>query len=79
MAEIENHDFTTTKHEMKTQGCTLKEIIKKVFVHSQFPWHYQTIVVKLRTIEDDRKVVRSFKGHPFQDRPHPLVWLHPWK
>ena len=64
MAEniIENHDVTTMEHEMKTQGYTLKEIIKKIFVHSQLENHVEeTIFVHVRTIEDDRQRVRSFK------------------
>ena len=59
---IENHDVTTMEHEMKTKGCTLKEIIKKIIVDSQLEnQDKETIFFHVRTIEDDRHRVRSFK------------------
>ena len=61
---IENHDAKTTEHELKTQGYLLKEIIRKFFVNSQFGNHVkETIFVHLRTIEEDRNVIRSVKTH----------------
>ena len=66
MAEniMENHEANTMEHELKTQGCLLKEIIRKIFVNSQFGNHVkETIFVHLRTIEDDRNVIRSVKTH----------------
>ena len=41
-----------------------KKIIRKIFVNSQFGNHAkETIFVHLRTIEDDRNVIRSVKTH----------------
>ena len=59
---IENYDVTTMEHEMKTKGCTLKEFIRKIFVPGQLENHVKkTMFVHVRSIEDARHVVRSFK------------------
>ena len=66
MAEniMENNEANTMEHKLKTQGCLLKEIIRKIFVNSQFGNHVkETIFVHLRTIEDDRNGIRSVKTH----------------
>ena len=57
MAEIiENYHVTTTEHEMKTQGCHLKEIKKMIVLDED-----NSTLVHFRSIEEDRNVVRSFK------------------
>ena len=57
---IENHDVNTMEHELKTQGCLLKEIIKKIQLGNHVK---ETFFVHVRSIEDDQHVVRSFKTH----------------
>ena len=55
---IENYHVTTTKHEMKTQGCHLKEIKKMITDNSDENF----VCVHFRSIEDDLNRVRSFKA-----------------
>ena len=61
MAEkiIENYHVTTTEHEMKTQGCHLKEIKKRIVLDQDNSDKNPTFI-HFRSIEDDRNVVRSF-------------------
>ena len=58
---IETHNVNTMEHEMKTQGCHLKEI-KKMTVFHKDNFDKKTICVHVRTIEDDRHRVRSFNA-----------------
>ena len=56
---IENYDVKTMEHELKNQGCLLKEIItkeKKIRVGNHIK---ETFFVHVRSIEDDQHVVRS--------------------
>jgi hypothetical protein len=58
---LETHNVNTMEREMKTQGCHLKEIKKKfLFVKENFD--KRTTIVHVRTIEDKRHGVRSFKA-----------------
>ena len=57
---IENHDVNTMEHELKTHGCLLKEIIKKIQLGNHVK---ETFFVHVRSIEDDQHVVRSIKTH----------------
>ena len=58
---IENYHVTTTKHEMKIQGCHLKEI-KKMIVLDKDNSDKNSTLVHFRSIEDDMNEVRSFKA-----------------
>ena len=60
---IENYDVKTMEHELKNQGCLLKETIKKgkkIQVRNHIK---ETFFVHVRSIEDDQHVVRSIKTH----------------
>ena len=46
---------------MKTKGCHLKEIKKKILLDAD-NFDKKTMIVHVRTIEDDRNGLRSFKA-----------------
>jgi hypothetical protein len=56
---IENHYVSAMEHEMRKKGCHLKEIKKKI--DSFLRLDKKTVFVHVRTIEDDRHGIRSFK------------------
>ena len=58
---IENYHVTTTKHEMKIQGCHLKEI-KKMIVLDKDNSDKNSTLVHFRSIEDYMNGIRSFKA-----------------
>ena len=58
---IENHNVHTIEHEMKTNGYHLKEMKKKILVDSRYRLDKKTIIVHVRTIEDNQNGIRSYK------------------
>ena len=58
---IENYNINTMEHDMKTQGCHLKEIKKMILLDNDNS-DKNFICVHFRSIEDDQHRVRSFKA-----------------
>ena len=60
---LENHNVTTTEHEMKTQGCHLKEIKKKFLndsAHMLIFFRNSLSVTILSNILTDFQILRDF-------------------